>query len=144
MSRDDIQRMLGGSERDSSEVLSEAANKALGDRTPTLTQEADAALELVDNLSAVLHDNIDPTATAAQTSDATRKTNDQEINNSASSSSSSTRSAQKAEEADVATASPAAKACVTTVLPDFSQRVGHCARRRGTLLALTLNLVAFC
>ena len=45
MSRDDIQRMMGGSERDSSEVLSEAANKALGDRTPALTQEADAALK---------------------------------------------------------------------------------------------------
>ena len=141
MSRDDIQRMMGGSERDSSEVLSEAANKALKDRTPALTQEADAALELEDNLSAVLHDDIDPNATAVQSSDTAEKNGNQN-----SSSNSGSRGAHKAHEGKAAAAAAAAAAAevtgerpvaqpgVTTVLPDFSQRVDRTPGQRPVLV----------
>ena len=65
MSRDDIQRMMGGSDADSQEVLSATATKAAEKHEdPDLNARAERALQLADEMKVTLSDN-DDSATAA-------------------------------------------------------------------------------
>jgi vacuolar-type H+-ATPase subunit I/STV1 len=66
MDRKDIQKMLGGSDHDSKEVLSNTVETVIQDKDVKLTNQAEAALELIDNLEDVLTDKTTPSSPSVE------------------------------------------------------------------------------
>ena len=113
MGRDEIQRMVGGSDADSREVIGATAEAATADRRPDLSAKADQALGLIDDLDAALADS--PLA-AAQPSAAV--------------------------EAAPAPPPPPAFAALTTIFPDFSQRVDVGTGARAIVMVVAMPLLS--
>ena len=108
MGRDEIQRMIGGSDADSREVIGATAEAATADRRPDLSVKADQALGLIDDLDAALADS--PLA-AAQPSAAVEA---------------------------APAPPPPAFAALTTIFPDFSQRVAN----RAIVMVVAMPLLS--
>jgi len=103
MSRDEIQRMMGGSDADTDAVLATTADSALADPDPSLSAAADGVLDVVADLEAALLTN-EPLPFAAG-------------------SSAGGPLARPEAGPEAGPAAAAAASAVETLLPAFSQRI---------------------
>mmetsp|Transcript_35181 Transcript_35181/g.45360 ORF Transcript_35181/g.45360 Transcript_35181/m.45360 type:complete len:299 (+) Transcript_35181:40-936(+) len=76
MDRKDIQKMLGGSDHDSKEVLSTTVETVTKDKNEILTKDANNALDLIDSLDNVLNNDVPCTELPPPSSSSSTTTND--------------------------------------------------------------------